>query len=100
MGLIMNEDDFWIPRNLDAPPLLWMWEADSAVLVVVCVMLGGLLNMLLVGILLAVLLGRGYQHLKAEGGRGLIMKTMFWYTPSVYWLSNRIPSHIREYIGG
>lgn len=96
----MDEEDFWIPRHLDAPPLLFMWEADSAILVIVCILIGGLLNMFLMGVVLAVVLGRGYAHLKEEGGRGLIMKILYWYTPSDVWLTRRIPSHIREYIGG
>lgn len=96
----MDDNDYWIPRNLDAPPLMFMWEADSAVLVIFCVILGGVLNMFLMGVVLAIVVGRGYAHLKDEGGRGLIMKILFWYTPSETWLSKHIPSHIREYIGG
>ena len=56
--------------------------------------------MFLMGVVLAIVIGRGYAHLKEEGGRGLLMKILFWYTPSEMWLSKRIPSHIREYIGG
>lgn len=96
----MEDEDYWIPRNLDAPPLLFMWEADSAILVIFWLIVGGVLNMFLMGVVLAIVIGRGYAHLKEEGGRGLLMKILFWYTPSEMWLSKRIPSHIREYIGG
>ena len=56
--------------------------------------------MFLLGLVLAIVFGRGYATLKEEGGRGLLMKILYWYTPSELWLSKRIPSHIREYIGG
>ena len=94
------DDDYWIPRNLDAPPLFFLWEADSAMLVIFFLIIGGLLNMFFLGVVLAIVFGRGYAHLKEEGGRGLIMKILFWYTVSELWLSKRFPSHIREYIGG
>lgn len=96
----MDDNDYWIPRNLDAPPLMFMWEADSAILVIFWLIVGGVLNMFLMGVVLAIAFGRGYAYLKEEGGRGLLMKILFWYTPSEMWLSKRIPSHIREYIGG
>lgn len=96
----MDEQDFWIPRNLDAPALLFMWEADTAMIVIICLLLGGLLNMLPLGLLLAIALGRGYAYLKEEGGRGLLVKVLYWYTPSEMWLSKRLPSYIREYVGG
>lgn len=96
----MDEDDYWIPRNLDAPALMFMWEADSAVLVIFWLIVGGVLNMFLMGVVFAIVFGRGYAYLKEEGGRGLLMKIMFWYTPSEIWLSKRVPSHVREYIGG
>lgn len=96
----MDQQDYWIPRNLDAPALLFMWEVDTAMIVIFWLLIGGLLNMLPLGIMLAIAFGRGYSYLKEEGGRGLLVKVLYWYTPSDMWLSRRIPSHIREYIGG
>lgn len=95
----MDNEDYWIPRNLDAPPLLFKWEADSAVLFVMMLILFGVLNMYLFGMFAAFLSCRGYSYMKEEGGRGLIMKTLYWYTPSEIMFSNKVPSHIREYIG-
>lgn len=95
-----NEDDFWIPRNLDAPALMFMWEADSAILVILFLILGGVLQMPILGFFLAIVVGKAYQYLKEEGGKGLIVKILYWYTPSDLWLSKRYASHIREYIGG
>jgi conjugal transfer pilus assembly protein TraL len=94
----MNQDDFMIPRNLDAPPLMFMWEADSAAIYILFVFLGALMQMFLFGIFCAVVVGRAYARLKEEGGKGLLMKIVYWYTPST-WLTQRHPSHIREFYG-
>jgi conjugal transfer pilus assembly protein TraL len=94
------KEDFWIPRNLDASPLFFIWELDIAMVYVVCFTLGAVLNMFLLGTFFAVVLGRGYARLKEEGGKGLIMKVLYWYTPSEYWLSKYLPSHVRAYFGG
>lgn len=96
----MDDNDYWIPRNLDAPALFFMWEADSAMLFIGCLVLAGVMNMFLVGIVIAVIVNKAYGHLKEEGGRGLLMRMLYWYTPSELWLSKRLPSHVREYVGG
>jgi conjugal transfer pilus assembly protein TraL len=58
------------------------------------------MNMVVLGVLLAVVLGRGYASLKEEGGSGLLPKVAYWYTPSSFWLSKKLPSYVREYVGG
>lgn len=95
-----DEQDYWIPRHLDAPNLFFIWEADSAFLFIVCVLLCAVLNMFVPGVILGIFACRGYSYLKEEGGRGLLMKLMYWYTPSDTWLSKKLPSYVREYIGG
>lgn len=96
----MDQDDFWIPRNLDAAALFFLWESDSAMIVIVCLILGGVLNMFLLGVLLAFVIGKGYAYLKEEGGRGLFIKILYWFTPSEFVTGSRLPSHKREFIGG
>lgn len=98
--MMTQEDDFWIPRNLDATPLLFIWELDTAMIYIVWLILGGVLGMFWLGLVFAIVFGRGYARLKEEGGTGLILKILYWYTPSELWLSNHLPSNIREYIGG
>jgi len=94
----MNEEDYWIPRQLDAPNLFFMWDADNAMIVIVFIFLGGMMNMFFVGIVLAIIFGRAYARLKEEGGRGLLVKILYWYTPSDWWLTKKLPSHVREFI--
>ena len=94
------EDNYWIPRNLDAPPLFFMWEVDIAAIWIIWLVIGGVMNMLILGAACAIIFGRIYGRIKEEGGKGLIAKLMYWYTPSELWLSKQYPSHVREYIGG
>lgn len=96
----MGEEDFWIPRNLDAPPLLFIWEADIAMFYFIWILLGLAFDMFVLGLIFAVIFGRGYARLKEEGGKGLIVKLLYWYTPSDLWVSKSLPSHYREFIGG
>lgn len=94
-----DEADFLIPRQLDAPRLMLKWELDSAIIFIVIIVLFGVLNMPITGLALALLFGKAYSYLKEEGGRGLIVRVIFWYFPST-WLTNIGVSHIREYHGG
>lgn len=95
-----NENDYRIPRTLDAAPLFLIWDADSAIIFITCCVLGAIMGGagLIVGILIGWIFTKAYQQLKEEGGKGLIIKMLFWFTPSS-WATKRNPSHIREHIG-
>jgi len=92
-------DNYLIPRHLDAPPLLFMWEADTAMIFIVLMLMGMLLQSVILGLGSAILVTRVYRRIKEEGGRGLLVKLMYWYWPSD-WVTSRHPSHVREYYGG
>ncbi len=94
-----DDQEFWIPRTLDAPPLLFVWEADVAFAYAIWVFIGMVADMMVVGVVLSLILGKAYVKLKEEGGNGLIVKFLYWFTPSDLWLSKRHPSSVREYIG-
>ncbi len=96
----MDEDSYWIPRNLDAPALFFIWEVDTAMIAIVLVILGSVMNMFPFGVAAAYFCCKGYARLKEEGGQGLIKRILYWYTPSTMWLSKTLPSNIREYLGG
>ena len=57
-----------------------------------------------VGFALAFVIGiacaKQLAKVKAEGGRGLLVRALYWYTPSDWWLPSLTPSHVREYVGG
>lgn len=92
-------EDYWIPRTLDAPPLMLMFEADVAMIFLFIVFLFMTMQATLFGLVLGVIAARGYSKLKEEGGKGLLIKILYWYTPSGVWFTDSRPSHIREYIG-
>lgn len=95
----MEYDDYWIPRNLDAPALMFMWEADVAILFLMCFFLGAMMQMTIFGLILGLLGVRALNRIKEEGGYGLMQRALYWYTPSDAWLSEKHPSHIREFVG-
>ena len=90
----------WIPRNLDAPALFFLWDVDVATVLLSCTILGSILGVsgLIVGMSLGWLLSRSYAQLKHEGGRGLCLKLMYWYLPG-QWLCPELPSSWREMRG-
>ncbi len=95
----MDQEHYLIPRRLDDPPQFFLWDADEAVLVIFFVLLGALLGQIIVGAIIGLLLARTFTRVKAEGGRGIIPRFLYWYTPSQWWFRSRCPSHVREYLG-
>lgn len=61
---------------------------------------GGVMGMFFLAVLFSWGLARAYSRLKEIGGKGLLVKLFYWWTPSKWWLSRQLPSHVREYIGG
>ena len=92
-----NSEDFRIPKTLDDPALILFFEADSAVLFVSVMAIFGLISFV-GGFILAFLLTKTYNKLKANGSKGMILQMAYWYFPSG-WLSKSYPSSIREYVG-
>lgn len=92
-------EDYWIGRNLDAPQLFFMWEADRAYFAMLWVLGGMLLGSTILGIIAAMIFGRLYAQIKEEGGKGLLPRILYWHTPSSYWLSPYLPSCAREFLG-
>jgi len=89
-------DNFWIPRTLNAPALLFIFQADNFILVTVIMILTSLLNVWYIGIVLSMVLIRVWNELKEAGGQGLVMRYLYWYLPSLFGI--KITSNIREYI--
>jgi len=97
------EERFYIPRTLDDPPMFLLWHFDTAAVFLVCVILFSILGsgtMFVLGCVSGMGLSRAYSELKQEGGRGLLIRVLYWYTPSEWWFRSSAPSHVREYIGG
>lgn len=95
----MEQERYLIPRRLDDPAQFFFWDADEAVVVIFFTLMGALLGEILVGIAIGLLLARAFARVKAEGGRGVITRVLYWYTPSPWWFRSKAPSHVREYVG-
>lgn len=92
-----NEGGFWIPQTLDDPKLFFMWEIDSAYLAIGAALFALLFQSLIVALAGAFVV-YGYARLKEEGGKGTLIRLLYWYLPSS-WLTEDMQSHNREFIG-
>lgn len=94
----MNNEEYWIPRTLDDPPLFLFFQMDSAMLFLTLFLLTISFNILL-AVIVAVGVTRLYVQLKENGDKGLVTQLCYWYTPSGMWLSPFWTSSVREYAG-
>lgn len=99
-----NPEKYFIPSHLDAPPMMLIFEADTATIFLLFLMIGfmfesivGLVGFALTGLAVA----RLYARLKSKYGQGVLVQLLAWYTPSYLWLSRAqlLKSHHRELIG-
>ena len=96
------DERFMIPRTLDDPPLFFLWAFDEAMVVVVGTVFGALMGkaMILAGLGVGIWGARSFGKLKVEGGRGLLIRALYWHTPSEWWFASATPSYVREFVGG
>jgi conjugal transfer pilus assembly protein TraL len=93
-----DSENYWIPRTLEDPPLIFIWETDVVIVFAGVIMIFGvILKFPVVGVILSVYAAKSFARLKENGGSSLFSSFMYWYTPAQ--LSKRYPSYIREYIG-
>jgi len=95
----MDMTPYMIPRHLDDPPMVFMWEADEAGTFIFLMMFGALFQQFLIGLVLGFFSARTLARIKQAGGRGLILRFLYWYTRSDLWVKCRAPSFVREYAG-
>ena len=90
--------DTHIPRNLNAAPMFLIFEGDIAFGYIVIVLLFSVMNMFVVGVMAGEIFRRVYSKIKAEGGRGLIVRLLYWFTP-LQLSDGTIGSEYREFYG-
>ncbi len=95
----MDQREYLIPRYLDAPPMALFIEADTAAVAFGFIFIGFFFKQLLVCTVAGIVLARLYARSKAGGGRGTIMRFLYWYTPSWLFVKSRIQSHDRFFLG-
>lgn len=94
----MSQNSYWVPRTLDDPPMLLIFQADTAALFLVVFLLTISFSFI-AAVILAYSLTKVFVQLKENGDKGLIMQILYWYTPSDMWLSKLWSSSVREYCG-
>jgi len=95
----MDQREFLIPRYLDAPPMALFVEADTAAVAFGFVFIGFFFKQLLICTVVGIVLARLYARSKAGGGRGTIMRFLYWYTPSRLFVKSRVQSYERYFLG-
>ena len=88
-----------IPRHLDDPPMIFMWDADEAGTFIFLILFGALVQQFIAGIVLGIIATRTLARIKQAGGRGLILRFLYWYTRSDLWIKCRAASYLREMSG-
>lgn len=91
------EQEYWIPRNLDASKMFFIWELDRAMVAILSLIILSTFGLYFTGVIVTYFISKGYAHLKEEGGQGLVIRLLYWVTPSDMWLSPFAASNIREY---
>ena len=81
----MDQREYLIPRYLDAPPM--------------ALFIGFFFKQLVICTIAGAVLARLYARSKAGGGRGTIMRFLYWYTPSRMFVKSRTESHERFFLG-
>lgn len=89
-----------IPRHLDDPPMVFMWDADEAGIFIFTDAVRCPVSAIHRGNRPGVSRGTGTgPDQTGRGGRGLILRFLYWYTRSDTWIKCRAPSFVREYAG-
>ena len=91
------EEAMRIPRHLDDPPMLFFWHVDTVFLVILFFILGTLMGVTVYATLAGIVLARLWGQIDDRDHRGLLLSLSYWYGP--FWLSDRPPSWVREYLG-
>jgi len=94
----MDEKAFDIPRRLNDPPKLFLWDMDIAMLFSTCFILGAIAGSAILGSIVGGALGHYYGRLKSGKHPAYAVHLVYWYLP-IGKMKAVPPSHIREMLG-
>lgn len=94
----MNEALLAIPRHLDDPPRFLFWDLDEAILFMLALILGILVDLLFVGAAAGVALVVAYGRAKSGRHHAFALHLLYWHLPVTFGFRRTPPSCIREYI--
>lgn len=94
------ETDFYIPRELDAKPLVLLWEFDTVAVVLIVFLIFAMLGGVVPAVILCFFVGKGWVRLKEYGGDGMLIKMFYWLFYSDFFVKTpKYRSEVREFIG-
>jgi conjugal transfer pilus assembly protein TraL len=94
----MTDARLAIPQHLDDPPRFLFWDLDEAMLFMLALIAGMLMQTLFIGIAVGIVLVLLYGKAKSGRHRAFAIHLMYWYLPVGLGFKRTPPSYIREYI--
>jgi conjugal transfer pilus assembly protein TraL len=94
----MDEALLAIPRHLDDPPRFLFWDLDEAILFMLALILGIMVDLLFVGAAIGVTFVVAYGRAKSGRHHAFALHLLYWHLPVTLGFRRTPPSCIREYI--
>lgn len=96
----MSLEKFYIPKHLDDAPKFLLWSIDEAMSFIVPLFIGVMMNMGVVGVIVAIATFKMWKKIKGTGGGSNLIKCIiYWYYPChVLGLKATPDSSIKSYI--
>lgn len=94
----MNDALLAIPQHLDDPPRFLFWDLDEAILFMLALVLGLMVDLVFVGGATGVALVFVYGKAKSGRHRAYALHLMYWHLPVTLGFRRTPPSWIREFI--
>ena len=94
----MNDALLAIPQHLDDPPRFLFWDLDEAILFMLALILGLMVDLVFIGGATGVALVLAYGKAKSGRHRAYALHLMYWHLPVTLGFRRTPPSWIREFI--
>lgn len=94
----MNDALLAIPQHLDDPPRFLFWDLDEAILFMLALVLGLMVDLVFFGGATGVALVLAYGKAKSGRHRAYALHLMYWHLPVTLGFRRTPPSWIREFI--
>ncbi len=94
----MNDALLAIPQHLDDPPRFLFWDLDEAILFMLALVLGLMVDLVFIGGATGVALVLAYGKAKSGRHRAYALHLMYWHLPVTLGFRRTPPSWIREFI--
>jgi conjugal transfer pilus assembly protein TraL len=94
----MDETQLAIPRHLDDPPRFLFWDLDEAILFMLALVLGLMLDLVFPGVAAGLALALAYGRAKSGRHRAFALHLAYWYLPVTLGFQRTPPSCVRVFV--